>query len=58
MTNTKNTQIAEDLVITFRPDATPEEKEKFISELAYALLALARHLVAVEEEGERDAIQF
>jgi hypothetical protein len=48
----------EDIIITFKPDATPEEEERFISELGYALLALARHLVAVEEGGELDAIKF
>jgi hypothetical protein len=52
------TRGSEDIVITFRPEATPEEEERFISELAYAFLALARHLVAVEEEAELDNIQF
>ena len=48
----------EDLVISFNPDATPEEMKRFISEMAYALLALARHLVAVEEDGDLGTIQF
>jgi hypothetical protein len=39
-----------ELVITFRPDATPEEEERFLAELAHALLAIARHVVAVQEE--------
>lgn len=48
----------EGLVITFDPDATPEEMERFISEMAYALLALARYLVSVEEEGDLGTIRF
>lgn len=38
----------DDLVITFRPDATPEEEERFLSELAFAVLAIARHIVATQ----------
>ena len=39
----------DDVVITFRPDATPEEEERFLSELAWAILAVARHVVEKEE---------
>lgn len=39
-----------DYVITFKPDATPEEEERFLTELAYAIFAIARHAVAMEEE--------
>ena len=38
----------DDVVITFRPDATPEEEERFLSELAFAVLAIARHVVMSE----------
>jgi hypothetical protein len=37
-----------DLVITFRPDATAEEEDRFLSELAFAILAVARHVVMSE----------
>lgn len=46
----------DDFVITFRPDATPEEEERFLNELAIAILAIARHLVDKEEaEGKLEA---
>jgi hypothetical protein len=54
----KNQNPYEDIVITFKPDSTPEEEARFISELAYAILALARHLVAKEEATELDNIEF
>lgn len=41
-----------DLVITFRPDATPEEEDEFLTELAYAILAVARHTVNKEIEAQ------
>ncbi len=56
MKKTKNP--FKDLVITFKPDSTPEEEERFISELAYAILALVRNLVAKEEPSELDTIEF
>ena len=54
----KNKNQFKDLVITFKPDSTPEEEERFLSELAYAILALARHLVAKEDPSELDTIEF
>jgi hypothetical protein len=52
---TKNPQSFDDLVITFKPDATPEAEARFIAELASAILAIARHLDASEnEDGDLD----
>ena len=52
---TKNTEPFDDLVITFKPDATPEAEARFIKELASAILAIARHLEATEnEDGDPD----
>ncbi|MEP7010182.1 MAG: hypothetical protein ABJC13_07650 [Acidobacteriota bacterium] len=48
----------DDFVITFAPDATPEEEERFLTELAHAIIAVAKHLVdqedlvAAEQAGE------
>lgn len=44
----------DDLVITFEPEATEEEKERFLTELARVVLVIARHLVTLEEEGQRE----
>jgi hypothetical protein len=38
----------DDIVITFRPDANPEEEECFLSDLAQAIMAIARHVVEAE----------
>jgi hypothetical protein len=43
----------DNLVITFKPETTPKEEERFLTELAQAILAVARHLVALQE-AERD----
>lgn len=53
----------EDLIITIKPDATPEEEEQFLTEFARIVLAIARHVVAHEEaqlsrSEERDIIEF
>lgn len=39
----------DDLVITYAPEATTEAKECFRKELAEAVLAIAHHLVALED---------
>ena len=39
----------DDLVITFKPEATPEEEDRFLTEFARAILAVARHLVATQD---------
>jgi hypothetical protein len=59
-TNTEDNMSRDEgeVVITFKPDATGEEKDKFLSEMAYAITALARHLVALEEENEEDGPFF
>ena len=44
----KHNDPLDDFIITFRPDATPEEKDRFLSELAFAALAIARHVVMSE----------
>lgn len=51
----KANNLRDDFVITLKPDATPEQIERFISELAYAIVAIARHVVADAQnppEGE------
>lgn len=53
----------DDLVITFKPDATAEEEERFLTDLARAILAVARHVIAVQEgdesgEKELETIEF
>ena len=49
----------DDLVITFRPNATPEEEERFLSEFSFAVLAIARHIVAMQPDDEAlEAIEF
>jgi len=57
----KTTDPFEDLIITIKPEATPEEEERFLTELARVILAIARHVVTLEEaltaEEER-AIDF
>ena len=49
-----------DLIITFKPDVTPEEEEKFIQELARVIVALARHLATKEslEPEDLETIEF
>ena len=54
----KNNNPSNDLVITFKPDATPEEKDRFLTELAQAILAIARHIVAREDGEELEDIEF
>lgn len=39
----------DDLVITFKPEATPEEEDRFTTELAHAILSIARHLVEMQD---------
>ena len=39
-----------DLVITFKPDVTPDEEEHFLTEFASIILSIARHVVALEAE--------
>jgi hypothetical protein len=39
----------DDLIITLKPEATPEEEERFLAELAKVVLAIARHVVARED---------
>lgn len=39
----------DDLVITFKPEATPEEEDRFLTEFAHAIIAIARHLVATQD---------
>jgi len=39
----------DDLVITFKPEATPEEEDRFLTEFAHAIFAVARHLVATQD---------
>ena len=39
----------DDYVITFAPDATPEEERRFLDELAHTIITVARHLVAKDE---------
>jgi len=53
----------DDLVITFKPDATPEEEDRFLTEFAFAILSVARHIVATQpqrpdEEEELATIEF
>ncbi len=55
---TTNKHPFDDLVITFKPDATPEEIDRFLTELAQAILAIARHIVAREDGEELDTIEF
>jgi hypothetical protein len=56
MTTTPNP--FDDLVITFRPDATPEEEERFLSEFAFAVLTIARHIVATQPlESDDDGLE-
>lgn len=43
------------LVITFDPDATVEEEEKFLTEYARAIWAVAKHLVDMQD-GETDEV--
>ena len=48
------------LVITFKPEATPEEEERFIAEFADAVIAVARHLVEkqnVPADSDADSIE-
>ena len=40
----------DDYIITLKPDITPEEEDRFLTELAHAIFAIARHVVATEEE--------
>jgi ABC-type uncharacterized transport system involved in gliding motility auxiliary subunit len=50
----------EDLVITIKPDVTPEEEDRFIQELARIIVALARRLAAKEnlEPEDLETIAF
>jgi hypothetical protein len=53
----------DDLIITFRPDATPEEEERFLSEFAFAVLAVARHIIATQpleavDDEKLETIEF
>jgi hypothetical protein len=41
-----------EFVITFKPDATPEEEERFLTDFARVLLALARHIIDNEPPQE------
>lgn len=45
-------QLGDDVVITFKPDATEEEIDRFLTDLAYAILAVARHIVDKEEAAD------
>jgi hypothetical protein len=47
----------DDFVITFKPDATPEEEERFLTDLAHAILAVARHVVATRDPKEDKAAE-
>lgn len=48
----------DNLVITFKPEATPEEEDRFLTELAHAILAIARHLVATQDaSSDGDGIE-
>jgi hypothetical protein len=48
----------DDLIITFAPDTTPEEEERFLTELAHAIIAVARHLVAKQDgQGDEDELE-
>lgn len=46
----QNQRSNDDLVITFKPEATPEEEQRFLIELAHAIVAIARHVVDTQEE--------
>jgi hypothetical protein len=48
----------DDLLITFKPEATPEEEERFLTELAHAIIAIARHIVAAQNEESDEGIEF
>jgi hypothetical protein len=64
MTEDNNSKKCPDeVVITFKPDATEEQIERFLTDLAYAILAVARHVVDKEEQEannveDMDTIDF
>ena len=56
---TENKDPFDGLVITLKPDATPEEIDRFLTDLARAIIAIARHLVALEEgDSPEEASEF
>jgi hypothetical protein len=52
-----NNNKPDDFIITIKPDATPEELKRFTNELAYAILAIARHTVDNEPAQELEDIE-
>jgi hypothetical protein len=52
---TKNFDTSEDFIITIKPEATPEEVKQFTEQLARVILAIARHVVTLQDRPSGEA---